>query len=158
MPLSSQTTLNKLKSSNSAGKTSFNTGSSTVTFFKCKPRTTMTLRNVFGSATWADYYSFSDYAVSVINYENNIFQAYSPIIGGLTSIYSIIIEATIGDGIVDAMTGDIVSGVIFLSPDTFSHDLGNVPLANNLFSMQTATINSVVQLANNNRALNIVGI
>ena len=157
MPLSSQTTLNKLKSSNSAGKTSFNTGSSTVTFFKCKPRTTMTLRNVFGSATWADYSQFSDYANSIIDYEGSSFQAFSPIIGGLIGISGIIVEVTQGDGIIDAMTGNVVSGVIFLSIETFSHDIGNVPLANNLFSVQTLNTNTGISLANGNRALNVIG-
>ena len=157
MPLSAQTGLNKLKSSNSAGRTSFNTGSSAVVFFKCKPKTTMTLRNVFGSASWADYFALSDYAVSIQNYDNLPFQAFSPIIGSLINTYSIIYEATEGDGIIDAMTGNVVSGVVFLLTDTFSHDIGNVPLANNLFSVQTSNFNTTVNLENGNKALNVIG-
>lgn len=157
MPLSSQTGLNRLKSSNSAGRTSFNTGSSSVTYFKCKTNNLMTLRNVFGNATWADYASFSDYAVSIQNYDNLTFQAFSPIIGSLTDIYCIIYEAMEGDGIIDAMTGVVVSGVVFLSLTTFSHDLGNVPLPNNLFSVQPLNLNTTISLANGNRALNIAG-
>jgi hypothetical protein len=157
MPLSAQTGLNKLKSSNSAGRTSFNTGSSPVVCFKCKPRTTMTLRNVFGSASWANYFSFADYGVSIQNYDNLAFQAFSPIIGSLVNIDSIIYEATEGDGIIDAMTGNIVSGVVFLARDTFSHDLGNVPLANNLFSVQPSNTNTTVNLENGNKALNVIG-
>jgi hypothetical protein len=117
----------------------------------------MTLRNVFGNASWADYFAFSDYGVSIQNYDNLAFQAFSPIIGGLVNIYTIIYEATEGDGIIDAMTGNVVSGVVFLSTDTFSHDLGNVPLANNLFSMQASNANVTVNLENGNRALNVIG-
>jgi hypothetical protein len=159
MPLSSDLAVNRLKLSNTAGKTTINTGAGGFCLFVLKLKASATMRNIIGSnPPWADPFSFSDYVN--LYYDKN-FSSTSPVIldtPELNQVYmqSIIAYVEIGDGVVDAMTGDPVSGIVYLSITTFAHDLGNVPLPTGAVSVQSLNYNTDVELANGNRGYGLI--
>jgi hypothetical protein len=159
MPLSSDLAVNRLKLSNTAGKTTINTGAGGFCLFVLKLKASATMRNIIGSnPPWADPFSFSDYVN--LYYDKN-FSSTSPVIldtPELNQVYmqSIIAYVEIGDGVVDAMTGDPVSGIVYLSITTFAHDLGNVPLPTSAVAVQSLNYNTDVELANGNRGYGLI--
>lgn len=159
MPLSSDLAVNRLKLSNTAGKTTINTGGGGFCFFIPKSKTSLTMRNFFGeNPPWADPYSFSDY---VNCYYDKNFSSTSPVILDVPEsqdmyMQSIIADVGIGDGVVDAMTGDPVSGIVYLNITTFAHDIGNVPLPSNAFAVQSLNYNTDVELSNGNRGYGLI--
>lgn len=159
MPLSSELSVNRLKFSNTAGKTTINTGAGGFCFFIIKPKTLVTMRNIIGSnPPWADPFSFSDY---VNFYYDKNFSSTSPVILNVPTfgeIYmqAIIADVAIGDGVVDAMTGDPVSGIVYLSITTFAHDLGNVPVPTSAIAVQSLNFNTEVGLENGNRGYGLI--
>jgi hypothetical protein len=156
MPLSSELAVNRLKLSNTAGKITQNTGTNSLFAFKLKPKTQTTLRNIFGGCSWADPFSFGDYlqAHDVLNIATaQIIDITSPLVD--TSCLAIIYHASAGEGILDAMTGVEATGLVFLSANTFLHDLGNVPVPSNIFTVQSSLPNTDVTLENGNRILQV---
>lgn len=159
MPLFSELAVNRLKLSNTAGKTTINTGAGGFCFFILKPKTLVTMRNIIGSnPQWSDPFSFSDY---VNFYYDKNFSSTSPVIldtPELSGVYmqAIIADVAIGDGVVDAMTGDPVSGIVYLSITTFAHDLGNVPVPTSAVAVQSLNYNTEVGLENRNRGYGLI--
>lgn len=159
MPLSSELAVNRLKLSNTAGKVSLNTGPYGIAVFKLKSKTKTTLREIFGDCPWADPLSFADYVQALVLKDLNAatsVQITTPETGTVSS-QSIIYMAG-QDEILDAITGDTVpSGtIVFLSIDTFSHDLGNVEIPSPIYTAQSLNANTDVTLANGNRAIGVV--
>lgn len=159
MPLSSDLAVNRLKLSNTAGKTTVNTGGVGLCFFIPKSKTSLTMRNFFGeNPPWADPYNFADYVF--VYYDKNLYTT-SPVILDVPEsqglgMQAIIADVLIGDGVVDAMTGDPVSGIVYLAISTFAHDIGNVPLPSSAFMVQSLNPNTDVELSNGNRGYGLI--
>jgi hypothetical protein len=158
MPLSSELAVNRLKVSNTAGKVSFNTGPNSIALFKLKSKTKTTLREIFGDCPWADPFSFADY-VQALNLKD--FNAATSVqittpVAGTTSSQAIIYESQ-GD-VIDAITGDTVplGTIVFLSIDTFSHDIGDAEIPSPIYTAQSLNANTDVTLANGNRAIGVI--
>jgi len=159
MPLSSDLAVNRLKLSNTAGKTTINTGPNQICVFKLKAKTTTTLREIFGNATWADYFSFSDYMQALDLKDLNAgasIQITTPY-AGTTQSQAIIYEAGFNE-VTDAITGDFVptGTVVYLSIDTFSHDIGDAKIPSPIYAVQSLNPNTDVTLENGNRAIGVV--
>lgn len=159
MALSSNLAVDRLKLSNSAGNTTINTGGQGMCSFIPKLKTPLTMRNFFGeNPPWADTFSFSDY---VNCYYDKSFGSNQPVIINTPTqaqihMQSIILSAGSGDGIIDAMTGNIVSGIVYLSLTTFAHDIGNVPLPSCSFLVQSTNANTNVGFFNGNRGYGLI--
>ena len=150
-----------IKKSPSAGVTKFNTGTSSLAFFIPKWKTTPTIRNLFGNATWADPFSYGSYVNQYERYDIYGSPPYSQWSYGAYSgnVGSIVLE-TIGGELIDPTTGNYVSAgtICFIDLDTFTYDLGNVPLKDGCFVVQSDFSSTEITLANNNRALLAVGV
>jgi len=168
MPLSSNLAVNRLKLSNTAGVTKFQTGSSQLAIFNPKLKTSFTLRNIFGDCPWAVGAvngHFSEF-VQVID-RNDVFvgQLQNFIFNGTEySAFSMLYVPSQGDGITDAVTGDPVYDVVAFMDGNFLSDLGNVPIPDRgtygtgscfTVTVQTELPNTEVTLANGNRARNV---
>jgi len=157
MPLSSELAVNRLKLSNTAGKITQNSGQNNIFTFKLKPKTNLTFRNIFGNATWADYYSFSDYVQNLDRIDLAtalLTDIYTPITGTISGA-AIIYESQ--EDVIDAVTGITppAGKIVYVSTSTFAHDIGDVPLPLNIFSAQTIFPNTDVTIENGNRMTNI---
>ena len=159
MPLSSELAVNRLKLSNTAGGVSLNTGANYIAVFKLKSKTKTTFREIFGDCPWADPFNFSGY-VQALNIKDlntgTTIQITTPETGTVSSQGIIYMAGQ--DEILDAITGDTVpSGtIVFLSVDTFAHDLGNVEIPSPIYTVQSSSANTDVTFVNGNRAIGVV--
>lgn len=168
MPLSSEPAVNKLKVSNTAGVTKFESGPSSIAQFNPKLKTSFTLRNLFGDCPWATGAStgaFTEYiqvldrnSIASAQLQNFIFN------GNTYSGFSILYTPMQGDGIIDAVTGNPVYDIVAFLDGNFASDIGNVPIPDRgligtgscfTVSVQTEIPNTEVTLANGNRARNV---
>ena len=168
MPLSSELAVNRLKLSNTAGATKFESGPSSLALFNPKLKTSFTLRNLFGDCPWstgAVTGAFSEYVQVLDRNDLNNSQLQNFIFNGNEySGFAILYTPTQGDGIIDAVTGNPVYDVVVFLDGNFASDIGNVPIPDRgligskscyTVSVQTEFPNVEVTLANGNRARNV---
>lgn len=169
MPLSSNLAVNKLKLSNTAGVTGFNTGSSSLAYFNPKLKTSFTLRNIFGDCPWAigaPVGAFSEYITILDRNDLNtgILQVFN-YNGNDLFAFSILYVPAIGDGITDFVTGAPVYDIVAFLDGNFVYDIGNVPIPDRgiygtgscyTVVVQSELPNTAITLQNGNRARNVV--
>jgi hypothetical protein len=145
-----------VKKSPSAGVTSLTTGSIQLAFFIPKWKTSPTIRQLFGSALWADPFSFSDF-VNVYQFKSTT--GSSPLVSGSYGLFTgdfmtIVYEAS-GSDVMDPITGNFVPAGTrcFIDSGSFQYDIGDAPIRDAVIGVQTALPNTLVPLVNHNRAL-----